>query len=89
MVKSQDFQVQVVIECSHTPSNTELFQVFQLGDGSYKMMFHFLWSLKRVEFCMSNFRKEQTCMLKKLQRRTDFQGMLQINDLNLFLFHFK
>lgn len=51
-----------------------LFQVFQLSDGTYESMFHFLWSLKRVEYCMSNFRKEQTCTLKIVEQRVDFTG---------------
>lgn len=51
-----------------------LFQVFQLSDGTYESMFHFLWSLKRVEYCMSNFRKEQTCTLKIVEQRIDFTG---------------
>ncbi|XP_054270403.1 LOW QUALITY PROTEIN: gamma-tubulin complex component 3-like [Macrosteles quadrilineatus] len=49
--------------------------VFQLGDGTYQAMFLFLWQLKRVEYSLSNFRKEQTCVLKKLQIRQDFREL--------------
>lgn len=50
-------------------------QVFQLSDGSYQIIFRFLWQLKRVEYSLSNFRKEQTCLLKRLQRKKDFSGI--------------
>ncbi|KAG8330971.1 Gamma-tubulin complex component 3 [Homalodisca vitripennis] len=63
-----------VVYCTSGPLDT----VFQLSDGTYQAMFLFLWQLKRVEYSLSNFRKQQTCVLKKLQRRTDFSELCEV-----------
>ncbi|XP_046668447.1 gamma-tubulin complex component 3 isoform X2 [Homalodisca vitripennis] len=69
-----------VVYCTSGPLDT----VFQLSDGTYQAMFLFLWQLKRVEYSLSNFRKQQTCVLKKLQRRTDFSELqAMLNHMSL------
>uniref|UniRef100_A0A1B6KZV6 Uncharacterized protein n=1 Tax=Graphocephala atropunctata TaxID=36148 RepID=A0A1B6KZV6_9HEMI len=69
-----------VVYCTSGPLDT----VFQLSDGTYQAMFLFLWQLKRVEYSLSNFRKQQTCVLKKLQRRSDFSELqAMLNHMSL------